>query len=328
MERSGEAGDRIKQIRSNTTNLPIKADATSRVAVQWQRPGVEEEGPQTCWKRMRAPTCEFLPSLGRPRRREHGSSPARSPLRPHAGRIRCGRKAGRSARRAGRHLPRLTGGAAGTKPHCAGWGIPERKKPNKIGVETHTGLLSEGEITQEREVRRQRETANPHVLHHWKGINQGTGRRQSTACGSPAGACPRHVSRWAAHVPDGQGEAKCSSRRNRLCRVEAAQPRSPLCAHPLEMLSNALETFPCVSEAWGRAGSLLQPALGARTNVARLVWLYKGLVYLYVGGSLATCPSDIPSPNMSALAWPQSTLQGHLRSAVMTPTTLDKGQEQ
>lgn len=161
MERSGEAGDGIKQLRSNATNLPIKANATSRVAVQRQRPGVEEEGPQTCWKHMRAPTCEFLPSPAGPCRGEHRPSPARSPLRPHAGRIRRGRKAGRSARGAGRHLPRLAGGAAGTEPHCAGWGIPERKKKqhNKIRVETHTRILNEGEITQEREVRRQREAS-------------------------------------------------------------------------------------------------------------------------------------------------------------------------
>lgn len=98
-ERNREAGDQIKQIRSNRANLPIKANMTSRVAVQRQRPGAEEEGPQTCWKRMWAPTCEFLPSPAWPCARKCHFFPPPSPLHGHAGRIRPGRKAGRSARR-------------------------------------------------------------------------------------------------------------------------------------------------------------------------------------------------------------------------------------
>lgn len=117
------------------------------------------------------------------------------------------------------------------------------------------------------------------------------------------------------HSPDGQSGAELTTTtpavRETLSAgpIAAAQHGLPPHLHPLlEMLSNALETFLCTSEVQGREGSLPQAVLGTRTNAASLLWLYKALVYLSIGVSLATCPLDIPSPGMAAPAWPQSTL--------------------
>lgn len=151
-ECSREARDQIKRNRSNGANLPIKANMTLLVTVQQQQRRAEEKGPQTCWKHVRAPTCEFLPSPAWPCAGKRHLFPAPSPLHRHAG----------SARRpgAGKASSKVCGRRCWYKaPLC--WVGYSPGKNNQGGAE-HMKMEQRRNHPGNR--REQREAANSHFL--------------------------------------------------------------------------------------------------------------------------------------------------------------------